>query len=147
MKGQPSKSKLDLSFFFLMNPSRCGDEGGAGMQASDSSASQIRVLREKSTIHDSLHVSCWAFGDGNRPSNRILATATTLCRSSGLSATPMSDQNLTNDEGGSMWGAWWCVSFHMQPFRLGNVSGCELQRYRAVSFWVTCVKTDLYFWI
>lgn len=58
-----------------MNPSRdVGSEGGVkgglplggrggggwrrGRRALGSSASQIRVLGEKSTIHDSLHVSC-----------------------------------------------------------------------------------------
>lgn len=116
LNASPQNSNLIfLSFFFfllLMNPSRdVGSEGGVkgglpsggrggggwrrGRRASGSSASQIRVLGEKSTIHDSLHVSCWASEMATILAKRILATVGSL---GSLSETLMPDQNLANED-------------------------------------------------
>lgn len=82
--------------------SREEKRGGERRGALGSSASQIRVLGEKSTIHDSLHVSCWAsemartLAKKKERKKGILATVGTL---GSLSEALMPDQNWANEKG------------------------------------------------
>lgn len=77
---------------------------------------RLGCLEKKSTIHDSLHVSCWASEMATILAKRILAT---VGSPGSLSETLMPDQNLSNeDRSVCVRGEGWrCVSSQCWPGR------------------------------